>query len=94
MIYKFISKLIICLIGVVLLNLITYFILSINYADNVGSWPNIFSVFFRDLLFRNEFYQFHYSISLSILVFVCYFLYEYLIDQKKNTRKEIKRVNK
>jgi len=90
MIYKFILKLIICLIGVSLFNLTTYFFLSISYADDVGSWPNIVSVFFRDLLFRNEFYQFYYSISLSILVFVCYFLYEYLIDQKKIHEKKLK----
>lgn len=77
MIYKFILKLITCSIGVVLLNLITYFILSINYVDNERLWIDIVSVFFRDLLFRNDFYLFHYSIILSILGFVTYLLYEY-----------------
>jgi len=89
MIYKFILKLIVCSIGVALLNLITYGILSINYADNFGSWPNIVSVFFMDLLFRNDFYLFHYSIILSILAFVSYLLYEFFIDQKRLDEKEI-----
>jgi hypothetical protein len=89
MIYKFILKLFFCSIGVALLNLITYGILSINYADNVGSWPNIVSGFFRDLLFRNNFYLFHYSIILSILGFVSYLLYEYFIDQKSLHEKEL-----
>lgn len=89
MIYKFILKLIFCSIGVALLNLITYGILSINYADNVGSWPNIVSVFFRDLLFRNDFYLFKYSIILSILGFIFYLLYEYLIDQKRLNEQEL-----
>jgi hypothetical protein len=88
MIYKFILKLIVCSIGVALLNLITYGILSINYVDKVGSWPNIVSIFFRDLLFRNDFYLFHYSIILSILGFVSYLLYEYFIDQKSLHEKE------
>ena len=88
MIYKLILKLIFCSIGVALMNLITYGILSINYVDNVGSWPNIVSIFFRDLLFRNDFYLFHYSIILSILGFVSYLLYEYFIDQKSLHEKE------
>ena len=88
-IYKFILKLFFCSIGVALLNFISYGILSINYADNVGSWPNIVWVFFRDLLFRNEFYLFHYSIILSILGFVSYLLYEYFIDQKSLHEKEL-----
>lgn len=89
MIYKFILKLIFCSIGVALLNLITYGVLSINYAHNVGSWPNIVSVFFRDLLFRNDFYLFKYSIILSILGFIFYLLYEYLIDQKRLHEQEL-----
>jgi hypothetical protein len=89
MIYKFILKLIVCSIGVALLNLITYGILSINYADNVGSWTYIVSVFFRDLLFRNDFYLFNYSIILSILGFASYLVYEYFIDQKSLHEKEL-----
>jgi hypothetical protein len=88
MIYKFILKLFVCSIGVALLNLITYGILSIYYADNFGTWVNIVSVFFMDLLFRNDFYLFHYSIVLSILAYVSYLLYEYFIDQKRFHEKE------
>ena len=89
MIYKVILKSCICLIGIILINSITYGILSINYADNVGSWPNIVSVFFRDLFFKNNFYLFHYSIILSILSFISFLIYEYFIDQKRLDKEEI-----
>jgi len=83
MLYKVIIRLFICSIGVVLINLITYAILSLNYEANIGSWPNIISEFFRDLLFKNNFHLFHYSIILSILGFVSFLRYEYFFDQRR-----------
>ena len=78
MINKFIVKFIFCSVGVALLNIITYGVLTIYYTDNDLPWVHLVSVFFRDFLFRNDFYIFHYSIILSILGFVSYFVYEYL----------------
>jgi len=88
MIYKFILKLFICSIGIVIINLITYGILSINYANNLESWPNIISEFFRDLLFKNNLYLFKYSTILSILGFVSYLLFEYYNDKKELNEQE------
>ena len=81
MLYKVIIRLFICSIGVVLINLITYAILSLNYEANIGFWPNIISEFFRDLLFKNTFHFFHYSIILSILGFISFLRYEYFFDR-------------
>jgi hypothetical protein len=88
MIYRFILKLFICSVGIVIFNLITYGLLSIEYAPNGLSWLNIISVFFRDLLFKNNLYLFKYSIVLSVLGFVSYLLFEYYNDKKELSEKE------
>jgi len=83
MIYRFILKLFICSIGIVIINLITYGILSIYYEEMIGSYVNIVSVFFRDLLFKNKF-----NLFLSKLGIVSYLIYEFFNDKKEFNEQE------